>query len=41
MHMFTSQSIKALIVTLVIDIAQNTISNMSTDIMRDGRMLKD
>jgi hypothetical protein len=36
MHMFTFQNRKALIVTLVIGIAQNTISNMSTDIMMVG-----
>jgi hypothetical protein len=31
-----SQNIKALIVTQVTDIVQNTISNMSTDIMMVG-----
>ena len=40
MHMFTSQRIKALIVILVTSIVQNTIQDMSEDIMMDGKMLK-
>jgi len=40
MHMFTSQRIKALIVILVTSIVQNTIQDMSEDIMMVGKMLK-